>query len=108
MTKPQDAVRLLNVQIKRNPEAVRAGLAAAEKARRTIEARRMKRQARVDVKDMRRAMNLLVGPGFGHPGLSMKEATERLISEGMAPQDAYLAVKAGASLAKDQGIKVRR
>jgi len=65
------------------------------------------KRAAISNQDMKRAMQLLVGPGFGAPGLTMKEASAWLVKDGMSPQEAFLAVKAGAQLARGQGIEVR-
>ena len=60
-------------------------------------------------KHFEKARNLLIGPGFGHPGLSEKETAKKLMKEDrLSAEDAYLAVQAGASLANDMGIKTRR
>lgn len=66
-----------------------------------------KKTSSVEPVDMNRALMLLTGPGFGKPGMSVPEAMAHLVKGGMSKQDAYLAVKAGVQLARDQGVRVR-
>ena len=70
------------------------------------EARRGRTASAAEPGDFRRALQLLVGPGFGQPGLSASATAQKLIAGGMARQQAFFAVKGAVQLAKRRGIQI--
>jgi hypothetical protein len=64
------------------------------------------KNASVNVSEIRRAMQLIIGPGFGSAGMSMKQAASHLVESGLTPELAFLTVQAGANLARKKGHTV--
>ena len=64
--------------------------------------------ARMNVRGIQIALRMLVGPGFGHPGMTEREAMKELVAKyGMGPSEAFLAIKAAKQLAEEKGIEIR-
>ncbi len=60
------------------------------------------------VPNLRRAQQLMAGPGFGAPGLSMRDTIKKMVQEGVSKQDAYFACVAARTELGRKGIKVRK
>lgn len=60
------------------------------------------------VPNLLRAKQLMAGPGFGAPGLSMRDTIKKMVKEGVPQQDAYFACVAAKIELERKGINVRK